>query len=282
MIIRSLIDGEQDACLDLWDVAFEGAPRAYFERYFQDPHWHLQDTVVCEEEGRLVSAVHVVRRVVETRQGRRNMAGIANVSTHPDFRGGGRSTACLTETIARMGADPTLDFSLLGTGIPDFYARLGWKPWKLCTWEGGNPLLETQSVQGQSRPATPLDLPQIAAWHEAQNRNQPLAVVRDIDYWQHWMHWTPEDYLVCEKGYARVQEDKGVRVVLACTEGFPWQEAFGTAPRVRLCLPLSEEMARKLLVDPIPAFGGGWMIGTLQNKDLPDLTDACYYDGDGF
>ena len=284
MTIRSLQIGEQDACLDLWDAAFAKTPRAFFEKYFKEPTWTPADTVVCEEDGRLVSAVHVVRRVVETREGRKNMAGIANVGTHPDYRGGGRSTACLSETIARMEADPNLDFSLLGTGIPDFYARLGWTPWKLTTWEGGNPFLGRAYVRWESRSATEADLPNIAAWHEAHNINRPLSVVRSEPYWRDWLAWTPENYLIGESGYAVAKDaDDGVRVVSTCTEGFPWHEAIGlTATRVRLRLPISEEEAQALLIDPTPTLGGGWMISANQGKPLPELTDAYFYDADGF
>jgi len=281
MIIRSLREGEEEACLDLWDVGFTHTPRTYFERYFTDPHWRYDDTVVCEEDGRLVSAVHLVRRGVETREGRRTMAGVANVATHPDFRGGGRSTACLTELIARMEADSSLDFSLLGTGIPDFYARLGWVPWRFRAWEGGNPFLGRPDAP-EVRAATAEDLAQIQAWHAEHTRNQPLAVVREPAYWHAWMHWTPEGMLVSETGYAHVRDVPEARIVVVRTEGFPWPSAFGTAERVRLCLPLTEEQAQTLLIEPTEKLWGGMMIRPLQNKPLPDLTHATYYDGDGF
>jgi GNAT superfamily N-acetyltransferase len=282
MNIRSLHNGEQDACLDLWDVAFAETSRVHFEKYFQEPGWHLDDTVVCEEAGQLVSAVHIVRRVVETREGRRSMAGVSNVGTHPEFRGGGRSTACLTELLRRMEADPTLDFSLLGTGIPGFYARLGWAPWKQQAWEGGNPFLEKPLPAGQARPATAQDLPQIVAWHTAHHQNQPLSVVRDEAYWRSWMGWSPEGYLVSSEGYAHVRDAQGVRIIVARTEGFPWHEAFGEAERVRICLPLTESAVRPLLLNPVSSLWGGMMIRTLHNKPLPDLTNSVYNDGDGF
>lgn len=283
MILRSLRAGEQDACLDLWDCAFTNTPRDYFERYFTDLNWRLDDTVVCEEDGKLVSAVHVVRRTVETRTGHKSMAGIANVGTLPEFRSGGRSTACLTETIQRMEADSTLDFSLLGTGIPDYYARLGWVPWKLRYWEGENPFLGKAPCTESVRPAVEEDLDRIVAWHTEHHRNLPIAVVRDQDYWRNWMHWTPSGYLVGESGYARVRETPQARIVVARTEGFPWQAAFGTtSERVRLCLPITEAQATGLLNNATSAPWGGLMIRTLRDQPLPDLTDADYLDGDGF
>lgn len=277
MTIRSLNDGEQDACLDLWDRAFQGTPRVFFEKYFKDTAWTPQDTVVCEEDGKLVSAVQTVRRVVETREGRKHMAGIANVGTDPEHRGKGLSTACLEETNRRLNADSWFDFGLLGTGIHDFYARVGWQRWEFNGWEAPNPYLGAQFFTWHSRQAKAEDLPAIQVWYEQTNANQPITVVRDEAYWKQWLNWKPDEYLVTSDGYARVRQRDGVPVVVELGGNFPLHEAMGTAaPTVRVFLP------GVTLKDGTPLPVRGWMTLTVQGKPLPDLTDAIFYDTDGF
>jgi predicted N-acetyltransferase YhbS len=282
MVIRSLQNGEQDACLDLWDAAFKDTPRSYFEKYFKDPTWKPEDTVVCEESGRLVSAVHVVRRIVETREGRKNMAGIANVGTDPSFRGHGFSTRCLEEVHRRLDADPGLDFGLLGTGIHDYYARLGWQRWEFSGWEAPNPFLgweyEYENVGLYARPATENDLPQIMRWYSVMTHFiKPIAVVRDEVYWRNWLNWKPDGYLVTEKGYARVRTEDGVPTVTEIGGEFPLYEAMGTvAPKIRFYGP--SPMPEGATPLPIP----WWMVRPLQGKPLPDLEGGYFYDADGF
>jgi predicted N-acetyltransferase YhbS len=295
MVIRSLHSGEQDACLDLWDAAFDDTPRSYFEKYFKEPTWTLEDTVVCEESGRLVSAVHVVRRVVETREGRRNMAGIANVGTDPSFRGGGRSTACLQETHRRLDADPWFDFGLLGTGIHDYYARLGWQRWEFYGWEGAYKYAEWEFLPSDwLREATLEDLPKIQALYEAENRNHPLSVVRDDTYWQSWLglkkskknalgEWKFTQY---GNAYARTRQVKGDsdEIIAEILEvgGAPPLHGVFIQSKARLLYPLSREKAAELLEDPQPYPISCWMVRPLRGKPLPDLTGGYFYDADGF
>jgi predicted N-acetyltransferase YhbS len=285
MKIRSLEDGEQDACLDLWDAAFEDTPRSYFEKYFKDPGWKLEDTVVCEEAGRLVSAVHTVRRTVETREGRKGMAGIANVGTHPDFRGRGLSTACLEETHRRLEADPFFDFGLLGTGIHDFYARLGWQRWEFHGWEGRPRHFMGQFIAWFIGEASETALPTIQELYAAQNHGQPLAVVRDDTYWREWLGWKPDGWHVGvggREGYAHVRESGDVLVVTERGGDFALEQLLSTSPHARLLFPLSRAEAEALLEDPQPCVVPWWMVRPVQGKPLPDLTDGFFYDADGF
>jgi predicted N-acetyltransferase YhbS len=295
MTIRSLKDGEQDACLDLWDLAFDDTPRAYFEKYFKEPTWQLNDTVVCEEDGKLVSAVHVVRRIVETRKGRRNMAGIANVGTDPAYRGGGRSTACLEETHRRLEADPWFDFGLLGTGIHDYYARLGWQRWEFQGWQGVCKHTNRDVLSsGSLRPATIEDFPRIQRLYENQNQNQPIAVVRDEAYWLDWLGLRKtkkslEDFRCTEEGdaYARTRTGGGetgkvVQEILEIGGNLPLHEMLVVTGHVFLLYPLTREQAAEVLEDPQPYPIPWWMVRPVQGKPLPDLAGGYFYEADGF
>lgn len=288
MTIRSLRISERAACLDLWTLVFDEDPRSYFQRYFQDPHWQLDDTVVCEEAGQLVSVVHVVRRTVETRDGRKNLAGIANVATHPEWRGLGRATACLTELQNRIDADPWFDFALLGTDSFDFYARLGWERCGFYGWEGSGPFetftdpLFADSLQPAKQP----DLARIRAWYEQTHRGVPLAVVRDEAYWLDWIGTRTDlsGWMVSREGYVHLQYNEDDNALeLHERGGNPaLHTLLARAPHVRLLYPCSRAEAERLLKDPQPYPIPWWMVRSVQSKPLPDLTGAGFLEADGF
>lgn len=214
MEIRPLRADETDACLDLWGAAFPHTGRAFFVKYFaRDETWRPEDTVVCVVDGTIVSGATFVRRTVGLGDKRLTFGGVANVGTLPEARGKGYSTAVLTRLIAQMD-DAGMDFSLLGTGITGFYARLGWAEW-MRPYIAGVP-----TVAGDTpalRPATGDDLPQIRAWHAAYNAGRPIAAERSDDAWTRWLGVTPESIpsglYIGDGGYVRVHfwddADKG-------------------------------------------------------------------------
>jgi predicted acetyltransferase len=228
MNIRALRVSEQEECLDLWAAAFPETGRDYFIKYFRgDATWRPEDTIVCEDQGRLVSAVSIVRRTVARGDLRLNMAGIANVGTLPEERGKGRSTACLRRAIAYMEAEP-FDFSLLGTGIHDYYARLGWM---ITPFPAYSATISEDFPRYASgvRPATAADLPAIRALYTSYNAGRPLTVERPDWYWSGWLNVqdtnVPENLLVAESseqvtGYLRYKlNDEMVQILeIAATD----------------------------------------------------------------
>jgi predicted N-acetyltransferase YhbS len=288
MTIRSLQEGERDACLDLWALVFDDDPRSYFKRYFRDPGWRLRDTVVCENEGQLVSAVHVVRRTVETREGRKNLAGIANVATHPEWRGFGCATACLTELQNRIEADPWFDFALLATDIHDFYTRLGWEKREFYGWEGDgrrHPGMEF-FVTDWLHSATLEDMPRIHQWYAQAHQNLPLAVVRDEAYWRDWIGTKniQSFWQVSSGGYVRLHFDPEEKVLDVQERGGDpaLNELLEGFAHVRLLYPCPRDEAERLLKDPRPYPISDWMVRSVQNKPLPDLTGGIFLEADGF
>jgi GNAT superfamily N-acetyltransferase/L-amino acid N-acyltransferase YncA len=191
--IRSLREDEREDCLDLWCTVWPGeGSRAYFTRYFSgDIDWLPDYTQVAEVGGRIVSAVHICRRVVACGDLQLTMGGIANVATAPEFRGEGYSTACLRRAIAVMEAD-ALDFSLLFTGINPFYAREGFVDWPRERQRGAIRADFTPRLSGlRVRPATNADLSAIQEIYAAYNRTRPIAVQRSAAYWRDWIEFAP-------------------------------------------------------------------------------------------
>jgi GNAT superfamily N-acetyltransferase/L-amino acid N-acyltransferase YncA len=192
--VRSLREEEREACLDLWCSVWPGeGSRAYFRRYFYgDIDWLPDYTQVAEIDGRIVSAVHICRRVVACGDLKLTMGGIANVATAREFRGEGYSTACLRRAIAVMEAD-AMDFSLLFTGINPFYAREGFVDWPRERRRGAiRADFAPRPTALQVRPATDADIPVIQALYAAYNRTRPIAVQRSAAYWRDWIGFTPD------------------------------------------------------------------------------------------
>ena len=192
--VRSIRPEERDACIALWCGVWPGeGSRAYFQRYFYgDIDWQPDYTQVAEIEGRLVSAVHICRRVVACGDLQLTMGGIANVATLCEFRGEGYSTACLRRAIAVMEAD-AMDFSLLFTGINPFYARAGYEDWPRERLRGAIRLdFAPRPTALQVRPATNADTPAIQALYQAYNRTRPIAVQRSAAYWRDWISFLPD------------------------------------------------------------------------------------------
>ena len=226
---RPIKESEREECLRLWYTVFHRVWEGFFERYFYgDVEWLPYYTQVAVLDGKLVSAVQTVKRTVACGDFCLTMGGIANVATLPEFRGKGYNQELLRRAIEVMEAD-AMDFSMLGTGINDYYAKLGFSTLPRPTWEGtireqntaplspqvwGEPSsLEAdppQSTLGQKsevppriggiggltvRAATGDDLPAIRDIYAVYNAKTPIAVQRYEAYWREWAKVTPEKLL---------------------------------------------------------------------------------------
>lgn len=186
--VRAIREDEREECLDLWCTVWPGDNRGYFQRYFYgDVEWQPDYTQVGVLDGRLVSAVHICKRTVACGDFRLTMGGIANVATLPEYRGKGYNTLCLERAIAVMEAD-AMDFSLLGTGINGYYARLGYATLPR-RWVKGRVRadLSPRSTPYTVRAATEADLTALRAIYVRSNQKRPIAVQRHEAYWRDWM-----------------------------------------------------------------------------------------------
>ncbi len=192
-VIRSIRPEERDACVDLWCNVWpgEGNP-AYFRRYFHsDVDWLPYYTQVAVLEDKIISAVHICRRVVACGDFQLTMGGIANVATLAEFRGDGFNSACLCRAIAVMEAD-AMDFSLLFTGINPYYERHGYAEWPRERLRGSiRSDFTPRPTTHQVRAATDADIAAIRHLYTGYNRVRPIAVQRTEAYWRDWIGRKP-------------------------------------------------------------------------------------------
>lgn len=191
---RAVREDELEECLNLWCTVWKGPDNpAYFRRYFYgDVEWLPYYTQVAVVDGKLVSAVQICKRTVACGEFRLTMGGIANVATLPEYRGQGHNAECMRRAIAVMEAD-AMDFSLLFTGINDYYANFGYAT---VSRPGLNVVLKpdiaSRSTGLQVRAATAEDLPAVRALYDSYNRERPIAVQRYEAYWREWIRIKPD------------------------------------------------------------------------------------------
>lgn len=209
-IYRALLPHEKAECLDLWLGAWPGERNdAYFGRYFSgDVEWLPYYTQVAEVDGKLASVVQICKRVVSCGEFSLVMGGIANVVTLPAFQGCGYNTGCMKRAISVMEAD-AMDFSLLFTGINDYYKRFGYEELPRRRVEvtvDKARLFEPNGIV--VRPAQPHDLAAIREIYDRYNAERPIAVHRSESYWRDWLRVNPlappEDLLVAIDASGRV------------------------------------------------------------------------------
>ncbi len=182
---RAILSEERPSCLRLWTTVFSPG-EDYFIRYFEDPLWKPEYTRVCVVDHEVVACVQVVRRDVMLNGHPVPMAGIANVSTHPSYRGHGFASQLIRDA-NRVIDEGDFLFGLLFTGINDFYARLDWHTMLSPYWRVETESLDT--ADWRFRTAGTEDLPFVKACYEAIYSNRTGSVVRDDDYWRIWVRW---------------------------------------------------------------------------------------------
>lgn len=234
--VRSLHESEKDECIALWCNVFKFDDNLrYFRRYlYGDIDWNPEYTQVGELDGKIVSAAHVVKRIVACGEYRLTMGGMANVSTLSEHRGNGYNTACLKQVLKVMEAD-AFDFSTLGTGIPAYYERLGYATLTMPRIKADIPksLPFPSSYLTRIRPAQTLDMEAIQTLYRTYNTFRSLTVQRTPIYWRDWLEISPlsppEDVYVAEEergkivGYIKAHLDgkEGIGIAeLAYADGY--------------------------------------------------------------
>ena len=192
MEVRAARAHELDEIVDLMCLAYRPESRPRFENHLRaDSSYRLDQSRVCIVDGKIVSYVRVSDRPIRIGKAVVRMGGIGGVSTHPEHRHRGYSTATLEDAIRYMEREG-YDLSMLFTGIQPFYARLGWVPFPEHAFS--MELRRTGFVKGQ-RPleksayevrafSYDSDLNRVLSIYNAHNRTRTGTLVRSDRYWR--------------------------------------------------------------------------------------------------
>lgn len=210
MILRTLRTGEVDAWLDLMEHVFTYSDRAYFAAHIaNDPCYRHRDILVVEQDGQLVSSVHVYRRELHMAGSLVSCGGVGDVATHPAYRGRGYSSALLRAAVEHMRAEGCA-VSLVFTHRSDHYARHGWRRVPQSRFSVALPSLPEASFETpySVRPMQWEDPDEVGRVIDFTRRiAEPLCgpVRRDRRYWETWVRHEAKGALV-----ALSQEDEVV------------------------------------------------------------------------
>ncbi|WP_438318160.1 GNAT family N-acetyltransferase [Candidatus Caldatribacterium sp. SIUC1] len=113
--------------VELLRLVFPQDERGYYFGFLRfDPFFHPRDVWLATDGKEVVSCLFLLRRLFSGGERLLPGGGIANVATHPDFRGRGLASLLLQEAILQSKREG-LSFLLLVTEIPAFYERFGFQ-----------------------------------------------------------------------------------------------------------------------------------------------------------
>jgi predicted N-acetyltransferase YhbS len=201
VVLRRATKADHPAVLEMLALAFRlPVPDRFAANQLFDPRFRYGDALLALLDGRPVSHLVVHRwrlRVLGGPASGVPFGGIGEVATHPDVRGRGYSSELLRRSIALM-ARFRQPLSVLGTPIPDFYARLGWESLSRVDFALSFPATETATRDALSagqapRPGgddldvrrfRPADLDACIALYERFCARRPRSLVRARAYWE--------------------------------------------------------------------------------------------------
>lgn len=186
-IVRGAEPADFDEIVEMTAVAFGDPdsdwPRTSTER---DPN-HTPDLHrICIVDGKIVSAMRIVRQKVHYGRAVLNHAGVADVGTLPDYRHHGYSTLVLRDALKHM-REIGAHFSILYTGIQPFYERLGWA---ILPLEVPRFTFRTTRLLPSDETAWVRDfdahehLDAVSSLYEEFNARKTATVVRQDRYWK--------------------------------------------------------------------------------------------------
>jgi len=180
--IRLAEPHEDGALMELWTTAFN-EPDYVFAPILRSSPGERHFAAVADLNGRLVASVQVFMTPIRDELGSViELGGIANVSTLPDFRNRGYNGQLLQASIVEMAARGGA-FSYLFTGIPDYYAKFGWRPVAYST--ASAPLSFPPAIETGARAVTEEDLAFCADLYDKTHAKHPLTQVRTAADWKH-------------------------------------------------------------------------------------------------
>jgi len=218
--VHSKEDWEQIADLVAQAFAGEGGYHQVYEHTLKglprDPTHRPENIRVVEADGRIVSLVVIVDRMIRVGSAILRMGGLGGVTTHGAYRGRGYMRALIQDCLAYMERQG-YDISLLD-GIPDFYHRFGYVP----VMPYYTLSIPTAKAEKLGRPLRvrrfrKSDLTAVMALYHADNVYRTGTVVRTRAYWQ----WQRKRLRHCRvavdeqgmvRGYVWLAENRRFRV----------------------------------------------------------------------
>jgi len=184
MEIRALREDEIEEAIEHVCLVF-GKPGHVRFRYHvtHDSSFAVEQARVCVIDGRIVSYVRVSERPIRIGFAVVRMGGIGAVSTRSEYCNRGYSTALLWDAVRYMEREG-YDLSMLFTGIPRHYAKVGWATFPAHNFSvvpGDPPPLETPYVVRDFDERRDLDA--VIEIYNRYNAERTGTMARPRRYW---------------------------------------------------------------------------------------------------
>ncbi|MBM4085292.1 MAG: GNAT family N-acetyltransferase [Planctomycetes bacterium] len=197
-----------------------------------DPGYQPHQTRVFVADDRIVTVLQVFSRPMRVGHDVRKVGCIGNVATLPDYRGRGHATRLLEDAIAYMEREG-YDLSMLFTGVPPLYEKLGWKamPQSIVSFRIREDVDLPYDSDGRIGDWE-RDLAGVMRVYDEFNRGRTGTVVRTDDCWRAQLRWLREEdpagFLVAERGgeivaYTRCRKDANFIMEYGYLPG--WEDA---------------------------------------------------------
>ncbi|MBS1709504.1 MAG: GNAT family N-acetyltransferase [Armatimonadetes bacterium] len=205
-------DAHINELLPHWTTVF-GVPESVFTPVWEAMGPGRRILAEARVDGQIVSTVAVYLFEVSLGGFRSvQMPGVANVSTVPEFRGKGLSSELLRLAKEEMSGG----FSLLYTGVPEHYAKVGY-------FLIPDLVVEIRPAGDPITPEPAPDRNRVQAIHSEGLATHPGAAVRDSVWWEKAVWFRTQSRLVWADIDAYLFADKS-------ETGLTVIEAFGEAP----------------------------------------------------
>ncbi|MFT9848929.1 GNAT family N-acetyltransferase [Aneurinibacillus sp. REN35] len=180
---------EQAKVYEVLEAAFPEDKAFFIERLEAEPAYNPETTWIASIDGNIAASVQIFPFDIWYGKRKLSVAGIGNVATHPNYRGRGLTHQILRRMLAWMEMQK-YDLSLLFTGIPSFYERMGWIPIQEAVHTIEHKSRDEEDGRAgffehlQIHPFTVEDKPDVRRLYKACSQRYGGARVRSESYWE--------------------------------------------------------------------------------------------------
>jgi predicted N-acetyltransferase YhbS len=217
MILKAAEPTEYTEIYDMVDKAFKGAelPSKIIKvTTIEDANFQKEDLRVVKVDGKIVSAMMIIRRPLRIGTAIVKGAIVAPVATHPDYQGKGYCSNVMRDAVQYMKAQG-FDITILW-GIPWLYPHYGYSPSMLRSEIVIKPkyISPLEKVSYESRALIEADLEKITHIYHSNTAMRTCAELRAPAIWE----WKPGG---AEVKFEVFTDEKG-EVVGYCSLGTDW------------------------------------------------------------
>ena len=217
-----------------------GTPIEYYESHYDGLEGGWENSRVALVEGRIASHVRLYNRTLRWGGATIQCGGMADVYSRPEDRRKGYGRELLRDALGCYH-EWECGFSLIISGVVEFYAAEHWERWPtyrldLAVQPERLPPMGDYRVRRFDRSA---DLEAVAAVHDDYNRDSPMTLVRDANYWRKHFSWCRKER---EEAFYVAELDGEIVGYMRADTNTIWETGYATGHEMAALTLLGAEM----------------------------------------